>query len=654
MHLDVTETLTADAPGTSITQQIVVVPPAIPPAGPVAQSLSATATFNVLAGAGSTTLFVEPPPPQGLGNDLNGPCTQNLPCATINRALEFARDGDTIQVGAGRYDIARTIVVTKLVTIQPGTTSTNSGRTVLIARPGVTIFEVRAQGGPATNQHVVIQNFTMGGNILAGSSAPAILLVNDSYTDINNNIIGAEGLRPTNLTATPSAGSPTSTPTPTPTPFPQENLGINNGIVLSNSDHTNIRNNTIQGSVRFTFTPVLTVGKNVTGFGVVTSECIGGAPDGVSDSVTISTNLFTNVWLAGIWLCSDGAGEHNIDGNVFRNNWRGIVLKDITNSTVQNNTLIDGKSDGIVLYGASLRNTITKNRVESHVAASAAAIRIGWLADPIVPLANDVTSNQLVRDTVGIHVFGARTTLITGNEIKITGVRTGILITPSSFPLDPSTQPRDTEITGGNRIIFNGPCGPVFGCAIRLVGVSVPVRADGNDYGLRRAADVEGFIWHKVDDPTLGLVTFTPFTNQREEPTPSPSPVPSVIPTSVTTTTRTPNVTPTTGATPSATPTPPGGGDNTAVVTLDLVSGCNPENWRGPNDYLVSDALMGITPPEAQRTATIWRLQGGEWMGWSAATSAPTDVFLLQSNEQLLVCVDRPSRWQVPLLVGGP
>ncbi len=551
--------------------------------------------------------------------------------------MEAARDGDTIHIlpDVEFFRIWETVTVNKLVTIEP-----DSGKVVLTATRPIPVFQVTAQGSPSL--HVIIRNLQIGGctpprtppTPIAGvvectartSAKAAFHLNNDSYTEIANNIIGAE------------------------------DLPIDNGIILSNSDHANIHDNTIQGNSRFVFTPLLQVGQNQTGFGIVSTECLGAPANDVSDAVTIKTNLFTNQLIAGIWLCSDGGGEHLIDGNTFRNNWRGIALKDVVNSTISNNTLTDEKSDGIIVYGASLRNTIQGNHVESHVAPAAAGIRIGWVADPIVPLSNNLSGNVLIRDTVGLHIFGARTTVVTNNQFKISGARTAILISPSTAPGDPGTQPYDTEITG-NVIVFIGPCTAVVGCALRLVGTTVPVLATDNDWGLRRPADVEGVIWHQVDDPVLGLVTFVPFRNQAPgTAAPTPPPAGTAMPSG-------PTPGPSPGMMPTPTPTPGGESTSAALASsggftmrIPLDPGCTPVTWSGAAGLLVVDAVAGLTPAEAQRAAVVWRLDRDGWKAWGPGlpSTAPRGVFTLERGDRLQVCVGQRATWLIPTQVGGP
>jgi parallel beta-helix repeat protein len=605
-QIAISETLlvTASTPS-NIIQSVSV----LPPLNTTPFTFTVTGDVTIVSGAAGTTYFVGPTTPPA--SDMN-PCqTADEPCATIPGALARARDGDTILLLAGTHIITKTVVVTKLVAIQP-----DSGAKVVLRSRGIgVIFEIRAQGGPGL--HAVVRNFTLGGDTKA-EKVDAFHLINDNFTELAGNIIGAE------------------------------DLPLTNGIVLSNSDHGNIHDNVIQGHTGFTFTPLLTVGKNGTGFGITSIECFGQPGPGVSDSVTITNNIFTNLWLSGIWLCSDGGGEHQITGNILRGNFRGISLKDITNSTISDNVLTDDRSDGIVLYGASLRNRIVNNRIESHVSPDAAGIRIGWIADPFVPLDNRLENNRLARDTVGVHIFGARSTQLKSNEIKISGARTAVLITPSTFPLDPSTQPRDTEITG-NVLVFAGPCSQALGCAIRMVGTTVPVLATDNDWGFRSPGDVEGAIWHRTDDPVLGFATFSPF---RGEVTPTPRPTVSGSATPTGNGTPGPTSTPSSNGTPTPTPGSNGGG----FTSVTLNQGCQTIMWPGAGGLSVLDAVQGISPVAAQRTTMIWQRQSnGEWRGWGPGLDrrAPGDIFNLQRGDTLQVCIGQRAEWSIPTTIGG-
>ena len=167
-------TVTALTPAT-ISQQVSVSTPGVAPI-----TVSA-GTFRLVAAG--TTFFVSTS-----GDDRNNCQSRARACATVNRAQEVARDGDSILLIGGTYRIASTIQVTKLLTIEPDGTD----KVVLEATAPIIIFEVTAQGGP--NFHVTIRNLTMGGNLRQGRSEPAILLINDGYTEIAENVIGAQDL----------------------------------------------------------------------------------------------------------------------------------------------------------------------------------------------------------------------------------------------------------------------------------------------------------------------------------------------------------------------------------------------------------------------------------------------------------------------------
>lgn len=621
-----TLTITAVGPG-SITQQINVSTTSVSP-----QTVS-DPNFRVVAVLENNRTYyvgssLTVPPP----TDASNGCTvRATPCATINRAHEVAADGDTIRLLPGVIRVTRTVAVNKLVTIEPDVADS---KVFVKGDPGITIFQITAPGTPA--RHVIIRDLIIGGNYREGSSSAAFFLIGDDYTELDSNLIGLS--------------SDTA-------------FQINNGIVLSNSDHPNIHDNVIQGHSRFTFTPVLLVGRHQNGFGIISFECFGDAAADVSDALTIKNNHF-NMWLAGIWLCSDGGGLHDISGNIVQNNWRGIALKDIFQSVIKDNRLADNRSDGIIVYGASIRNRVETNTIESHVAAHAAAIRVGWVADPILPFDNLVEANKILRATIAVHVFGARKTLIRNNDMKLSGARTIILLTPAGALGDPGVQPRDTEITG-NIIVFTGACAPVIGCALRLLGVTVPVQATDNDWGHRRVLEVEGVIWHKVDDPIVGLVTFIPYRNQLVESTPTPSagtgPMPGSTGTAPatgagsSTATATP---PSAGAgsgtaTPTPTPTETTGNGDALTTTVRLSSGCTSLNWPGASGVSVVDMALAMLPAEAQRTARIWKRENGSWRAWSPIGDAPNDVFFLTRSDELIVCVPQPVTWTVPTRVGG-
>jgi len=510
------------------------------------------------------------------------------PCFTIQNALFYARDGDTIVVETGIYEICSTITVDKLVNITAGASSTPGNALVILhSFAGQTVFHVTAVGGsgaptsssgasaPASGStqvgpvgqstHAAINGLAIGGAFLP--AAAAIFLDNDGYTDVTNNVLGGEPLHNPAFTGVPCV--PNSNPLPSgfpasappgftlvpPTPMAKSEIfGNATNVILSNSDHPNISNNSILGSAIFEFSPVLAVGEVLTGFGIVTSECLGLQAD-ASDSINMTNNLIDRNTNAGVWLCSDGGGLHNIKTNVVRNNGRGIVLRAIEDSTLDSNTVSNNFQDGIIVYDASTNNTISNNTIESHRTPGAAGIRIGDFGGGLYPLLTTLTGNKLLRNWIGLDIAGARSTIGTNNIITAEDIRTAVFIQVGSQGAPTITQPQGT-VLHLNQIFFNGGCVSFQGCAIRLDNfVTVNVDATQNNFGLPVDADVNTVLWHKPNDPTLGLISAGQ-PNQGAGPSPAATgtPFPCTGPNVPPGCTATP--TPSTGATPSPTATP--------------------------------------------------------------------------------------------------
>ncbi len=84
------------------------------------------------------------------GSDAN-PCTNPLPCLTIQRAVVVGVDGDTINVAAGTYTPAAPIVVTESLTIQ----GVGAATTILDGANNKRLFQIEAG---ATISGFTIQN----------------------------------------------------------------------------------------------------------------------------------------------------------------------------------------------------------------------------------------------------------------------------------------------------------------------------------------------------------------------------------------------------------------------------------------------------------------------------------------------------------------
>src|SRR5579875_32325 len=547
-----------------------------------------SATCGQSAAAAQRTFFVATNGSDTVGGLPNTQCSPETPtagfpgssissgpCLTIQNALNYARDGDTIQVDTGIYEVCSTINVSKLVKI-----TANGNRVILHSFTGDTVFHVTAVGaappsGPgapsgstgvgASPSINVLGGFTqfaqIDGLAIGGATKPgaaAIVLDNDAYTAITNNVIGGDPIANPQFTCTNGKPQPLLS---NPQNAAPETFGNAEGIILANSDHPFIANNDILGAAIFSFSPILATGQVLTGFGIVTQECLGLGPD-ASDAVTLLNNLITRNVNAGIWLCSDGGGLHQIRSNVLRNNGRGLVLRAIDNTVIDSNTITGDYQDGIVIYDAANNNAITNNTIESHQTPGAAGIRLGDFGGGLFPLATTIGGNTLLRNWVDIVIAGARNTQLYGNTITADRDRTGILLQVGSTGAPAYTQPSGTVIgVAGqppNKIISNGQCGATAGCAIRLdQGVTVNVDATGsggasggahpspNNFGLPPGADVNTVLWHKPNDPGLGFIntgsnvaTPTPTPSSTATPTPTPtatvSPTPTATPSSST------------------------------------------------------------------------------------------------------------------------
>ncbi|MHB8577311.1 MAG: right-handed parallel beta-helix repeat-containing protein, partial [Dehalococcoidia bacterium] len=481
------------------------------------------------------------------GSDLppgTPPTIQNPgPCLTIDNAITYAQDAETIFVEPGFYEICHPIEVNKLVRITTRGSAlkgqTNFGATVapgdsldldtvLHSFSGDPIFHITAIGFPsasspgnlsnavANNQppntvnanqnHAAIDGLRMGGSFKSG--AAAVVLDNDAYTDVTNNWFGGEPLSNPAYTGIPCA-QPQPFPPAAPNPLPvakSEVMGNATAILLKNSDHANIYGNAILGSSNFKYAPILAVGDVQTGFGIVTAECLGQGPDS-SNAATIAVNTISRNQNAAIWLCSDGGGGHLISQNTVRSNGRGVVLRAVTSSLLDANTITDDYEDGIVLYDAASNNTIQRNVIESHRTPGSAGIRIGGFGASLFPLQTAINSNTLRRNYIGIDIAGARSTTGNGNVITSEDERTSILLQVGSTGSPSVTQPLGTSFEL-NQIVFNGGCAATRGCAIRLDQfVTADVDATLNNFGLPSRTDVNSVLWHKPNDPSLGFIS---------------------------------------------------------------------------------------------------------------------------------------------------
>jgi parallel beta-helix repeat protein len=438
---------------------------------------------------------------------------------------------------------------------------------------------------------------TLFGLTIGNASSPlapgALVLDNDSYTEIAKDVIGAQDL--------PNAI----------------------GILLRSSDHPIIHDNTIQGSTLFPYMPFLNIGPTTGGFGVVTDECLGATNH--SNGVQLINNLIAKNSNGGIWFCSDGTGGFLVSTNTIRANGRGIVLLDAVDTYISGNTIGDNLYDGLDLLETSERNYITQNVIESQQQNNSAGILLAGNGS-LFPKGNQLNQNLIRRNTIDVLVIGAQGTKFINNSITSVGNSTGVLFLLGNAVFD-SGQPIDTGFLS-NALQANGNCSAQAGCTIRLgPGVTTPIDASGqNDFGVTDIYAIQQQVWDHGRDPSLGIVyvgaglpTPTPapgilgFPTATPAPTATPGPAPA--PTS-TPSTPAPSATPT--STPAPTQTP---ASSEPVAYFDSGSG----SYYVAMSFCITDSSGSPVPND--QTTLSFSDQGGTQLGQASITTDSSGCF---------------------------
>jgi parallel beta-helix repeat protein len=464
---------------------------------------------------------------------------------------------------------------------------------------GGAVFRITSIGSQAL--HTTLFGLTIG-NAAALDAPAAVVLDNDSYTEIAKDIIGGEDL--------PNAI----------------------GILLRSSDHPIIHDSTIQGSTLFPYMTVLGIGPTTGGFGIVTAECLGAQNH--SNGVQLLTNLMTKNVNAGIWLCGDGTGGFLIQGNTIRGNGRGMVLLDAVDTYIAANTIGDNTYDGIDLIETSERNYITQNVIESQQQNLSAGILLAGNGS-LFPKGNQLNQNLIRRNTVDVMVIGAQGTKFINNSITAVGNNTGVLFMLGNAIYN-SGQPIDTGFLS-NALQANGNCTALAGCAIRLApGVTTPIDASGgNDFGITDFNVIQQQIWDHGRDPNLGMVYVGAGL-------PTPTPIPGILgfPTPTSTPTATPGPSTPAPSTPSpstptpSTPTPSGSsGSPSPSATGTPTTGNQPvayfdsttSSYYVAMSFCISDA-QGNPVPNDQTTLSFTDSNGNQ-LGQANVTTDSSGCF---------------------------
>ena len=264
----------------------------------------------------------------------------NQPVRSLKKAIELAKDKDTILLQAGTYREG-SITLTKSLTIigqnSPVLYGENKYETLLLSGKNIFVkgIHFRNSGYSAMNDFASIKlvdcsHVTLEGNSIFDSYF-AIPISNSSFAIVRNNTI---------------KGSPKS----------EQMTG--NGIHLWKSDHAVIENNNVQGhrdGIYFEFVTFSTIRNNWS-----EKNIRYGLHFMFSNDDTYLNNTFRN---NGAGVAVMYSKKVRMENNHFEQNWGpsayGILLKDISDSYILHNTFLRN-TVGIHLEGTS-RIEIEKN-----------------------------------------------------------------------------------------------------------------------------------------------------------------------------------------------------------------------------------------------------------------------------------------------------
>ena len=279
---------------------------------------------------------------------------KNQPITSIHKAVELAKNNDTILVKAGLYKEGNIVITKNIILLgenYPVIDGEKKYEIFTVSGNGIVIrgFQFQNSGQSAMNDYASVKvidakNILVENNKVINSYF-GIHFANSSFITIRSNII---------------AGTPTT----------EQNTG--NGIHLWKCNNALIDNNHITGhrdGIYFEFVTESTIQHNI-------SE--GNIRYGLHFMFSNSDTYFSNTF------SDNGAGvavmySHKVkmEGNKFERNWGpssyGILLKDITDSHIQNNTFYKN-SVGIHMEGSSRinasRNIFRENGWAIRVQAS--------------------------------------------------------------------------------------------------------------------------------------------------------------------------------------------------------------------------------------------------------------------------------------------
>ena len=404
------------------------------------------------------------------GSDAN-PCTNPLPCLTIQRAVVVGVDGDTINVAAGTYTPAAPIVVTESLTIQ----GVGAATTILDGANNKRLFQIEAG---ATISGFTIQNGDSDGgsgvwvnvdpnfavslgtvNIvnnklltnkatLGGFPIGSALKVDGALVNITNNII--QGNLRSAVRVASSAGATFSDNT-----F-QNNTSTTDGaaIWLDGQSIFTVMSNTFTGNTganggAIAVSKLISTGVILSNtFQSNTAAELGGAiyVNGVTNTLTISANkILSNTAARGAGIGSTGPSQFLISNNE-------IAYNKINGA---------GANGGGVHFDTGAGGTLDGNQIHHNEAPTGYGGGVDVDNGGVTVIKNNVIYNNVVATTTagaGVRVASSAATQLVGNLIY-NHTANGLMVSNSA-----------SAVISNNQILTNSARSD--GGGVRLVAVA--------------------------------------------------------------------------------------------------------------------------------------------------------------------------------------
>lgn len=295
---------------------------------------------------------------------------------TIHRALELARNGDTVNVDYGIYKEG-TLTITRSIVLNglnyPVLDGQNKFENLVISGHDIKVsgFTIRDSRHSSSNDYAAVSiidatRITISNNRIQNAHF-AIHIANSTFCTVSKNDITGKAV------SEQSAG---------------------NGIHIWKSDHATIEYNHIQGhrdGIYFEFVTESEIRNNIS-----ENNIRYGLHFMFSHKDNYTANIFRN---NGTGVAVMYTHDVHMTGNSFENNWGpsayGILLKDITDSKMISNRFT-GNTVGIFMEGGNrmeIRNTVFRNN--------------GWAMKIQANCAdNIITTNNFLQNTFDVATNG--------------------------------------------------------------------------------------------------------------------------------------------------------------------------------------------------------------------------------------------------------